>query len=129
MPTALTQWVLSLWMLLLAGCSHTPPRRAFVTVDVRNESHVPLDWVKVFSGERQLFYSGILIPNTEKTRLDYVWWKMPDLATITFVDEQTRQRFNVEISLSEANARVEGGTCKRVTIRILSYERADVVLQ
>jgi hypothetical protein len=129
MPTALTKWVLSLCLLVLAGCSHLPPQRAFVTAGVVNVSTTPLDWVKVFSGERQLLSVGILIPNASSTSLDYVWWKMPDLATITFVDDQTRQRYNVEISLREANARVEAGTCKRVTIRILSYDRAEVVLQ
>lgn len=129
MPTALTKWVLGLWLLASAGCSHLPPQRAFVTASVVNVSTAPLDWTKIVAGDRQLLSVGILIPNASSTYLDYVWWKMPESATITFVDDQTRQRYNVEISLREANARVEAGTCKRVTIRILSYERAEVVVQ
>ena len=114
-------------LLALVGCSQTFHKKTFVTMEIANAFSKPLDWVKVVAGDRQLFSAGILIPASEKTHLDYVWSNMPNQARVTFVDEQTRQRYNIDIVLTEANAKVLSGQCKRVTIRILDYDKAEVV--
>ncbi len=119
--------ILGLVLLVLIGCSQMGAKRAFVTMEVVNISSKPLDWVTVVAGDRQLFSAGILIPNAPATHLDYVWSNMPDQAKLTFIDDQTRQPYSIEISLKDANARVLSGQCKRVTIRILDYDKAEVV--
>jgi hypothetical protein len=52
---------------------------------------------------------------------------MPAQAKLTFIDDQTRQAYSINVSLKEADARVHSGQCKRVAIRILGYDKAEVV--
>jgi len=119
--------IVVLVLLALIGCSQFGRHKFFVTVDVVNASSNYLNWVKLKDGDRQLFSAGIMIPKSEATSLDYVWSKMPEEAKLTFIDDHTRQPFSINISLKEANARVLSGQCKRVAIRILSYDKAEVV--
>jgi hypothetical protein len=118
---------LGLVLLALIGCGQMGRRKVFVTVDVVNVSSNHLNWVKLKDGDRQLFSAGVMIPNTEKTSLDYVWSNMPAQAKLTFIDDQTRQAYSINVSLKEADARVHSGQCKRVAIRILGYDKAEVV--
>ena len=119
--------IVGLVLLALIGCSQFGRHKYFVTVDVINASTNYLNWVKLKDGDRQLFSAGILVPTAEKTSLDYVWSKMPEEAKLTFIDDQTRQSYNINVSLKEADARVHSGQCKRVTIRILGYDKAEIV--
>ena len=113
-------------LLALMGCSQLGRRKVFVTVEVTNVSSNYLNWVELNDGDRQLLSEGILIPTARGIHLDYLWSKMPEEAKLTFID-QTRQSYSINVSLKEANARVLSGQCKRVVIRILSYDKVEVV--
>ena len=118
---------IGLVLLALMGCNQFGRHKLFVTVDVVNVSSNYLNWVKLKDGDRQLFSTGIMIPTAESTALDYVWSKMPEEAKLTFIDHHTRQPYSINVSLEDVNSRVLSGQCKRVTIRILSYDKAEVV--
>jgi hypothetical protein len=70
--------------------------------------------------------AGILIPNAESVTREVPWGKAPDKAMVTFLDDKTRKPYKIPVSLADVNAKVSSGECKRVTIRILDYEKADV---
>jgi hypothetical protein len=119
--------IFGLSLFALIGCGQMGRRKVFVTVDVVNVSSNYLNLVKLKDGDRQLLSEGILSPTIQSTSLDYVWSNMPKEAKLTFIDHHTRQPYSINVSLKEADARVHSGQCKRVTIRILSYDRAEVV--
>ena len=118
---------IGLVLLPLMGCSQFGRHKLFVTVDVVNTSSNYLNWVELKGGDRQLVSAGILSPTVQTTSLDYVWSDMPDQAQLTFIDDLTRKPYSIDVSLKDANARVLSGQCKRVAIRILTYDKAEVV--
>ena len=119
--------IVGLGLLALVSCSQMGRKTAFVTVEVANVSSNYLNWVELNDGDRQLLSEGILIPTARGIHLDYVWSKMPAQAKLTFIDDQTRQSYSIDVLLKDADARVLSSQCKRVTIRILSYDKAEVV--
>ena len=93
-----------------------------------NASPHDLDWVTLEGGERELSV-GVLVRGGRATMYDINWPKLPDLSKLTFKDEKTRKNYTVPLSLTNINQQVRSGKCKEVTIRILDYDKAEIVCQ
>jgi hypothetical protein len=118
-------FLLGLLVVSLFGCSMDHEKVTAVTFDFANDSIHPLNWAKFVIGDRELS-AGILGPGISKTTLDVPWSKMPDQAKVTFIDDKTRQSYAIIVSLVELNKRVQAGSCKTVTLRIVDYDKAEI---
>ena len=109
------------------GCKQVPPHNTFIETTIANASTNDLDWVRL-KWEAPDMSAGILSQGISTTILDFPW---PNLsrATLTFVDDKTRQRYSINLSFDAANEKIRSQKCHRVTIRILSYEKAEVVCE
>jgi len=123
-------------LLTILGCSdgsqsgkpRTPgKRKLIINVSLKYASTNGLDWVKlVWSGPG--ISAGILPPGIWKTTLSVEWTNVPS-ATITFVDDKTRKRYNIDVSLQAANKLLEAGDYHEITFRILDYDKAEVICE
>ena len=91
-----------------------------------NASNHALDWVKLLGGQGE-FRAGILSPGISSTEWDVDWSSAPSEAKLTFVDDKTRQRYTIPLSLTNVNQQVRSGKCREITIRILDYDKAEAV--
>lgn len=127
-------------MMSLLGCDHdgqqTEPIQkagaqggtpAIVNVSLFNSSSNALDWVKL-KWDGPDISGGIIPAGISKTDMS-VKWPYVENATITFVDDKTRARFNIEVSLLEANQKIRLGGVREVTFRILAYDKATVLCE
>jgi hypothetical protein len=98
-----------------------------VDITLRNTSSNVLDWVKLdWIGPD--VGGGILPQGIGKTAVSVEWPNVSG-AKLTFVDDKTRKPYNLEVSFSSVNEQVRSGRCRHVTIRILDYDKADVVCE
>jgi hypothetical protein len=108
-----------------AGCESKQPKTTTVDIELSNNSINALDQVElVWQGP--YVPGGILSPGISSTALGVEW---PNLASakLTFIDKTTRTPYTIELSFPEINQKALSGKCHDVTIRILSYDKAEVV--
>ncbi len=111
----------------MTGCQGVRPKISVVNISLKNSFTNDLDWVQLdWSGPH--VPGGIIPPGVSKTAVGVSWPNLPS-AKLTFVDDKTRQRYNIGVSFVVVNAQVRTGKCKNVTIRILSYDKADVICE
>jgi hypothetical protein len=118
---------LFLSLIIFLGCHKPPPKLMSVDISLRNNSTNELRWVElVWNGP--YLTGGAFSPGTEKTALQAPW---PNIlkGKITFIDATTRKPYTVEVPFSSVNEKIRSGDCKKVTIRILDYDKADVVCE
>ena len=120
--------LLSLVFFSIMGCSKRVEKSMPVKFVVTNASSHPLTWVKFIIEERELS-PGVLPSGISSTIYDVPWSKVPDQAKVTFIDEQTRQSYEIVVSLVEVNKQVQAETCHTVTLRISDYDKAEIVCQ
>lgn len=96
-----------------------------VNATIENASTYDLTWVKVDWADASL-NEGVLSRGIGKTDLHFRWPDLPD-AKLTFIDEHTRKPYSIELSLVDAYEKIQSGAYRNVTIRILSYEKAEVI--
>ena len=126
--SSFTRYVIILLVVLaVTGCNELRTQHTTVTVTITNSSTNTLDWVDV-EWKGPYMAQGILSPGISKGILDLEWPFLPD-AKITFIDEITRNHYSIPISFESANERIKSGKCREVIIRILSYEKAEVVCE
>jgi hypothetical protein len=109
----------------LRGFTKSKPTTLQVDLSIVNGCSNALDWVKLDWLGPDL-PRGVLAPGISKTALD-VDWPSLSLAAITFVDDATRKpySYSVPISFSSINEQIASRRCHKVTLRILSYEKAE----
>lgn len=110
-----------------SGCKGTQNREMIVQATITNASTNVLDWVDV-EWEGPSMAAGILSPGISKTILDFHWPNLPK-AKVTFIDKKTRKPYSINVSFESVNKKIQSGECHRVTIRILSYEKAEVICE
>jgi|JI10StandDraft_1071094.scaffolds.fasta_scaffold399720_2 hypothetical protein len=111
----------------LFGCNGMRQKDITVKFTIRNDSRHSLTWVELdWAGPAPP--GGILIPGTGKTAYDVIWPNQPG-AKLKFLDEQTRKPYSIDIMFAATNEKVRSGNCKHVTIRILDYDKAEVVCE
>jgi hypothetical protein len=114
-------------LLSVIGCKKIHSNHANVASTITNSSTNLLDWVDVeWNGPSMA--AGILSPGISKTIINFAWPFQPD-AKITFIDRITRKPYSIAVSFESANEQIISGKCHEVTIRILSYEKADVICE
>ena len=105
--------------------SESKPKPISIEASFKNGSAHDLDWVRMkWAGPD--FSAGILSIGVFATTLDLNWPNVPT-GTLTFVDEKTRQRFDIALSFQSINEQIKSGGCRAITIRILDYDKAEVV--
>jgi hypothetical protein len=113
--------------ILAIGCAKTQPKMTIVNITMSNNSSNALDWVKLDWAGPDVG-GGIMSPGVWKTSVS-VEWPAVSTAKITFVDDKTRKPYSLEVSFASINERVRTGRCHHVTIRILDYDKADVICE
>lgn len=58
-----------------------------------------------------------------------VRWVNEDQLTVTFVDDATRKRSTITVSLAEANTLIGSGKCDHVTLHITGAEKVKVTCE
>jgi hypothetical protein len=105
--------------------SREKSNQTIVDVSLKNVSTNALDWVKLKWPGSDI-PGGILSPGISATTLS-VKWPYSTNATITFVDDKTRERFNVSVSLVDINLLLHQGGVKKVIFAIQSYSNVNLV--
>ena len=119
--------IILLAVLAVTGCNELRTQHTTVTATIANSSTNNLDWVDVeWNGSSMS--AGILSPGISQTIVNFEWPFLPN-AKVTFIDKITRQSYSIQISFASANERIKSGKCREVTIRILSYDKAEVVCE
>ena len=106
---------------------HPSKPRTILDISMRNASSKAIDWVKL-EWEGPDVPGGIIPPSTSKTTLGVEWPSVRD-AVIAFVDDQTRKRYHISVPLQAINQRIIAGSYRKVTFRILDYEKVEVVCE
>jgi uncharacterized protein YceK len=110
-----------------SGCSGTKPKAMHVNVTFANTSTNELVGVKIECLGRDLD-AGILIRGGDATILD-VPWPNASSGKIMFIDRLTQKPYSIDVSLVSVNERIKAGKCKGVVIRILNYDKGEVVCE
>lgn len=110
-----------------SGCKATQKKDMYVTFTFANTSPKELNGVKLECADKVL-RAGILVPTGDKTIFDVRW---PDVASgkVTFIDMETEHPYSIDLSLDVVNKQVRAGKCKHVKLRILSYDKAEIVCE
>jgi len=119
---------LGLSLLLTAAWSSCTPEKMNVKFVFTNASTHPLNWVTLEVGKGE-FTAGVLPQGVSKTELDVNWSSAPKDAKLTFIDDTTRQKYSIPISLTNVNEQVRLGKCRAIVLRILDYDKAEIVCQ
>ena len=123
--------IVLLMMIAMAGCNSgcngVQLQKTAVNITFTNASTNDLDWVRL-KWDGPYAAAGILLQGNSKGVID-LQWPYLSAATLTFIDDKTRQRYNIEISFAEANQKIHLGKCHLVTIRILSYDKVEVICE
>ena len=96
-----------------------------IETSIENASKHDLDWVRV-AWDGPSFSAGILRVGTFSTDVHLRWPFVPK-ARLTFVDDKSRERHSIDLSLKAMNEEIQAGRCRAVTIRILDHDKAEVV--
>ena len=122
--------IISLLVLLSIGCNRIgrpATQAAIVDLSLKNSSDKDLDWVELqWSGPG--VPGGILGAGIAKTAVGVEWPNLPR-AKLTFVDHKTRQPYTIDLVFTAVDDQIRQGNCRNVTIRILDYDKADVVCE
>ena len=96
-----------------------------VQASIENRSPHDLDWVSM-EWPGPYYAAGVLPKDISKTLLDMRW---PCIAsgTLTFVDAKTRVPYRIALSFVSINEAIRSGKSRVVTVRILDYDKAEVV--
>ena len=119
--------IILLAVLAVTGCNELRTQHTTVTATITNSSTNNLDWVDV-EWNGPYMAAGVLPPGISKTIGGLPWPNLPS-AKIIFIDEITRKSYSIQISFASVNERIKSGKCREVIIRILSYEKAEVVCE
>ena len=112
-------------LLFLIGALGCTPKPKTIEASFKNSSAHNLDWVRMkWAGPN--FEAGILSIGISKTYIDLTWPNIPT-GTVTFVDEGTRQSYNITLSFADINPKIQAGQCRAITILISDYDKAVVV--
>ena len=120
-----TSIILLLLIAAAVGCQEKGLKSMIVDITLSNNSTNTLDWVTL-NWQGPEVPGGILSPGITSTAIDVEWPNLTS-ATLNFVDKKTRQPYAIELSLAEVNKLVVSGKCHSILIRILSYDKAEVV--
>ncbi len=105
--------------------AQSTPKAIAIETSIENASIHDLDWVRV-AWDGPSFSAGILRVGTFSTDVHLKWPFIPN-ARLTFVDDKTRERHSIDLSLKAMNEEIQAGRCRAVTIRILDHDKAEVV--
>jgi len=121
--------ILLLMSLVISGCANgcKSVRPKSVDVVFVNLSTHDLNGVKIEHDDRELGV-GMMMRGGGGTLLDVGWPMVPN-AKVTFIDQHTRNPYSINVSLVSVNEQVQSGKCQRVLIRIMDYDKADVVCE
>jgi len=120
--------LLCLGVVLIVGWSSCGAQKMNVKFTFTNASNHPLNWVTLEAGKgKGEMTAGILSPGISSTEWDVDWSKAPNEAKLTFIDDKTRQKYAIPLSLTNINAQVRSGQCRAITLRILDYDKAEVL--
>ena len=124
---SLSIFACSMILFIVACCSGcgTMPKKSIVKATVTNASTNNLDWVEVEWGGSSMRV-GALPRGAFCTCLDFRWPRLLT-AKVTFIDDITRKPYAIDLSFNEANEKIQAGQCREVVIKILSYEKAEVI--
>lgn len=116
--------LLAIALLHLLGCSEQNTPDPVVNISLENKSPRALDWVRL-EWEGPDVPGGVLSVGVSKTSVGVDWPNL-ESATITFVDEESRTRYTIAVTLAQVNQQVRKGECQHITFRILDYDKAEV---
>lgn len=125
------KYLILMCVLLLIGAigcriqAQAASKNMEIEVSVENGSMHDLDWVRVV-WEGPDFSAGILRADMFSTDVNLKWPFVPK-GKLTFVDGKTRQRYNIDLAFKVINEEIKSGRCHAVTIRILDYDKAEIV--
>ncbi len=121
--------LLLLVVLGLTACSSVFAAAPGLDFTTRNSSKVDLDWVRVTWGEWQI-PSGILGVGIYKVQLNTDRREPPktDVATVTFVEESSRQRHTIQVDMAKVREAMKDGVYM-VTFDITALDHADVTIK
>jgi hypothetical protein len=123
----ITRFAALFTLVAAAGCNSNKSKPAILDISLKNCSSNALDWVELkWAGP--YVPGGILSPGISSTAVGVQWPNVPS-GTIHFVDERTRKPYNIDVSFSIVNERLQSEKHHDVTIRILNYEKADAVCE
>jgi hypothetical protein len=103
------------------------PRGPVLNISLLNASTNALDWVELKWNGPDV-PGGVLPPGIRKTTLSVEWIYVPS-ARVTFVDDKTRKRYNIDVSLKALNQLLEAGDYREITFRIQTYDKVDVTCE
>ena len=111
----------------LTSCS-TPSRFPVLNFTTHNATSTDLNWVTINWGEWQIS-SGVLSAGIFASQYYPVRREPPhsDSASLTFIEDSSRQRHNIPLNVSEVRQLRDG--IYMVTFRITSLTNADVVIK
>jgi len=112
-------------LVVVTGCPEKQEKSMTVDITLRNCFSNALDWVEL-KWNGPYVPGGILSPGIESTTVGAEWTNISS-AKLTFVDKTTRKPYSIDLSFPQINERVLSGKCHDIEIRILSYDKADVI--
>lgn len=109
----------------LLGCQSQRLAEPVINFSIENESAHDLDWGTIHwaTGEYSV---GVLSIGNFATHVN-MKWHFPPAGTLTFVDDKSRAPYHIDLSFAAINEQIRTGGLRVVTIRILDYDRAEVV--
>jgi hypothetical protein len=114
-----------LFLIGTLGCTPTPKYK-IVEASFKNSSAHDLNWVTMeWAGPA--FEAGVLPAGKSATYLDLNWPNV-STGTITFIDFKTKHPYRIAVSFKSISEQIQSGNCRAITIRILDYDKAVVVV-
>jgi hypothetical protein len=72
------------------------------------------------------FSAGVLSKGNFAMNMDLRWPYVTE-GTLTFVDDSTRTPYRISVSFASINEKIRSGAVRAVIIRVLAYDKAEVV--
>jgi hypothetical protein len=113
------------YAIVSQSCINASSKNVTIEASLENSSAHDVDWVRM-EWEGPQFSAGILRIGIFKTDVS-LRWPFVQTGRLTFVDYTTRRRYNVDISFTAINEKVRSGDCRAITIRILDYDKVEIV--
>jgi len=120
----ITVFVYALTMMMF-GCQNQAANTKTVNVVISNSSTNDLNLVEL-NWQGPDIPAGVMPLGISKTSIGVEWPKL-ESAKLTFVNEKTREPYSIDLSFAEINKQIDSGSCRTVVIRIVSFQKAEVV--
>jgi hypothetical protein len=111
--------------VMMFGCQNRTATTRTVNITIQNSSTNDLDLVEL-QWQGPYIPGGSIPPGASKTSLDVPWPKL-DGAKLSFTDDKSRQSNSIDLSFAEINKQVDSGLCRTVVIRIVSFQKVEIV--